>query len=235
MSRNSIYYNQYIGPTFLVSKTEKKQYTIKKTMYDCCGNKKCKHYMDNTLTGFSNFCTACGKKIQSFKTEIEVQLRPHLIDKEKSKNLFYPFDNIPIDSDNFIYVPYFDKDKIKEGFLSFQEYENICNNKNCDNFELSTNVNYKFCPDCGKKNKLKNSTDYYGVFKNKKIKEIFKKYGHNGMVDTFNIVKDDEFSFILKDYIDTKECKNYKDILEKCYGKNSVQIVIASVKYIETF
>lgn len=230
MSRESSYYIQYIGPAFLINKTELNKYDIEKTIFHSCSNSKCDKYLSQDLSLFS-FCPYCSNKIRAFTYKIEVDMQPNYVDSEIFNNIFNPIKK----ENNIIYIPYQTHENLSYGILSYEEYSAECKNSSCSEYECSLNIDFKFCPCCGKEIKLIKTHNSYGNVLNKDNDIILDKYEIKGPNTGFNDVNAYIFEKLLNNFNLDEKYINYKKTLEKTYGKNSVTTIIASVKYSDNF
>lgn len=230
MSRESSYYIQYIGPVFLINKTESNKYDIEKNIFHSCSNINCEKYLSEDLRLF-NFCPYCSNKIKAFTYKVEVDMKPNYIDDEIFNNLFNPFN----DDNNIFYIPFQSHENLSYGILSYEEYSKKCTNEICGEYECSLNIDFKFCPECGKEIELIKHNHSYGNISNKDNDIILEKYEIKGNKTGFHLINDYLFEKLLKNFNEDEKYINYKKTLEMTYGKNSVFTKIASIKYKENF
>lgn len=244
-TRNIQYLVNYIGPVLLVNKLNIKTTKSKQKVTGCI-NPSCVKY-SQSIYGCPNFCTVCGSKIGYVDSNEKIEVRPGILNEA-----FYS-EFVPISQKHFngieqfikdyyfadnevVYVPYVDiEEKFEFGICSYQEFGKICNNKDCEHFEDYTDASFDYCDECGSKLELYKEYTTGSILDQKVADSILSQYTDDTNFDTVKFIENEKLLALLEDYKQTAETSEAIKLIEKTYGKGSVNVVLMYVKYHQNY
>lgn len=244
-TRNIHYLVNYIGPVLLVNKLKIKTTKSNKKVTGCT-NHSCVKY-SQLVYGFPNFCTTCGSKIGSVVSNEKIEVRPGMLNESfysefipVSQKHFNGIEHYIKDyyfSDNeIVYVPYIDiEEKFEFGICSYQEFGKICNNKNCEYFEDYTDASFDYCCECGSELELYKDYTTGSVLSTDIANSILSQYTDDTNFDSVKFIENEKLLVLLKDYKQTPETVEAIKLIEKTYGKGSVDVVLMYVRYHQNY